>query len=150
MINSKLCKGLCGCFSLNRVCGKSQELERDRFCSSLSKSSLATTDGIQINCTEIWWWLQKACSAKSKSLIFYLFLIAGFKFAFFYNWFKGFILFHRLLWPNCFPFHIAEFCLGWGRGRGWKFGLATTFHREAQCPKHISTGEVSALSDPQE
>lgn len=88
---------------------------------------------------------------KISNLISYLFLIAGFKFAFFYNWFKGFILFHGLL---CLiklpPFHIAELCLGWGAGQGWKLGLAVTFHKKAQCPNISQLERSSALSDPQD
>lgn len=108
---------------------------------------------IKIQSGQHWWnpdKLHRDLTVAAESLLgkiqmsnFYLFLIVSFKFAFFYNWFKGFILFHRLLClTKLLPISHCR-TLSWLRvGQGWKFGLAITFHKKAQCPKYILTGEV--------
>lgn len=103
------------------------------------------------------WWnpdkLHRDLTVAAESLLgkiqisnFYLFLIAGFKFAFFYNWFKGFILFHGLLCLiKLLPISHCR-ALPWLRaGQGWKFGLAVTFHKKAQCPNTSRLERSSAL-----
>ena len=107
------------------------------------------------------WWnpdkLHRDLTVAAESLLgkiqisnFYLFLIVSFKFAFFYNRFKGFILFHRLLWPNCFRFHIAELCLSWGRGRGGNLAWQSPFTRKLSVQNTPWLERSSALSDPQD
>lgn len=82
---------------------------------------------------------------------FYLFLIAWLSFAFFYNWFKGGLLYHRLLWPNRFPFHVSRAVAGpcLGRGGG-NLSLWSLFTRELSVQNTPQLGSSPALSGPQD
>lgn len=77
-------------------CGPVADAREGQISISLSKSSPTTTDGIQINDRGL---RMAAESFLGKIQIsdFYPFLIACLMFACLHSWFKGFILFYKLL-----------------------------------------------------